>query len=162
MCARDAALRWRPPVAYMRQHRSAPGVCQVNDTHLHLGMSLRYQDLEMQDMLDQAKLEPHRCPHRDREDCLRDVIVSTASEELHTHCARGHLDNHLTNKLDGSEDHLGRGPAHSFWEELHMAAPWPATVPSVHCCSACLCTALRVERRAAAAGASAVEQRGRC
>ena len=97
------------------------GVCQVNDTHLHLGMSLRYQDLEMQDMLDQAKLEPHRCPHRDREDCLRDVIVSTASEELHAHCARGHLDNHLTNKLDGSEDHLGRGPAHSLWEELQMS-----------------------------------------
>ena len=75
----------------------------------------------MQDMLDQAKLEPHRCPYRDREDCLRDVIVSTASEELHGHCARGHLDNHLTNKLDGSEDHLGRGPAHSLWEELQMS-----------------------------------------
>ena len=106
MCARPAALRWRPPVAELRQHRPTPGLCQVIDPHLYLGMSLRHQDLEMQ-MLDQPKLEPHRCPHRDREDCLRDVIVATASEKLHAHGARGHLDNDLTHKLDGSEEHMG-------------------------------------------------------
>ena len=85
-------------------------------------MSRRYQDLEMQDMLAQAKLEPNRIPHRDREDCLRDVIVAATSKELLEFCARGHLDNHLTNALDGSEDHLGRGSAHTLWEELGMAA----------------------------------------
>ena len=106
MSARPAALRWRATVAELRQHSPKPCLCQVLETHLYLGMSLRHQDLEIQ-MLDQPKLEPHRCPHRYREDCLRDVIVGTASEQLHAHGARVHLDNDLTHKLDGSEEHMG-------------------------------------------------------
>ena len=64
-------------------------------------------------MLDQPKLEPHRCPHRYREDCLRDVIVGTASEKLHAHGARVHLDHDLTHKLDGSEEHMGNAALHT-------------------------------------------------
>ena len=82
MCARPAALRWRPPIAELRQHSPRPCLCQVLETHLYLAMSLRQQDLEMQ-MLHQTKLEPHRCPHRYREDCLRAFMVGTASEKLH-------------------------------------------------------------------------------
>ena len=39
---------------------------------------------------------------------------------MHARAAAGHFENLLSVKLDGSEDHLGRGDALRFWLELDM------------------------------------------
>ena len=39
---------------------------------------------------------------------------------MHERAAAGHLENLLSVKLDGSEDHLGRGDALRFWSEQDM------------------------------------------
>ena len=69
-------------MAELRQHSPKPGLCQVLEPHLDLAISLRQRDLDMQ-MLHQTKLEPHRCTHRFREDCLRAFMVGPASAKLH-------------------------------------------------------------------------------
>ena len=98
------------------------GVLQVPDTHLHCEISRRYQDLEMADLLQQQREFGHKCPGRTREDCLRDLATTWSSPGLHERAARGHWDNFLSNALDGSEDHRGRGPARELWYELDMAS----------------------------------------
>ena len=96
------------------------GVLQCNDTHLHQRLSARYQELEMADLLEQSRLRPHACPRRDREDCLRDAVAAWRDAAMHARAAAGHFENLLSVKLDGSEDHLGRGDALRFWLELDM------------------------------------------
>ena len=95
---------------------------QVNDTHNHLDLSSGYQELEMIDLLEQQRVLPNKCPGRDREDCVRDLIVAWSRKALHEKSKQGHWHNFLKNALDGSEDHLGRGAAHEFWHEINMHA----------------------------------------
>ena len=108
-------LAWSRGYVCVYHGGGCTGVLQVNDTHLHYGLSQRYQDLEMQDLLQQQRLEPGRCPVRDREDCLRDLCASWTNADLHALAARGHWDNMLSNNLAGEQDHLARGAAAKFW-----------------------------------------------
>ena len=96
------------------------GILQVPDTHLHQPLSTRYTELEMVDLVEQQRLNPEGCPSRSREACCRDLIAAWRHEPLHLHAKRGWWDNLLANKLDGSEDHLGRGTAKKLFDELRM------------------------------------------
>ena len=93
------------------------GVLQVMDTHLHQMLSARYTELEMLDLLEQQRVNPHGCPTRSRESCCRDLCAAWRHRPLHELGKRGWWDNFLANKLDGSEDHMGRMcAAELFWE----------------------------------------------
>jgi hypothetical protein len=107
------------------------GVLQCNDTHLHQTLSSRYQALEMVDLLEQSRLQPHGCPSRDREDCVRDAAATWRDSQMHALAARGHLDNMLCNALDGSQDHLGQGDAMKFWKQLDMGTKRAAAMQDV-------------------------------
>ena len=96
------------------------GVLQVMDTHLHAPLSRRYTDLEMVDLLEQQRVRPHGCPSRSREGCCRDLIAAWRHPPLHEYARRGWLDNHLSNALDGSQDHLGRMIAGELWVQMDM------------------------------------------
>ena len=81
------------------------GILQVCDTHLHYPLSVRYQDIEMQDLVQQQLDNPNVCPGRTREACVRDLCASWRDPALHQAGQRGFWDNMLANALDGSEDH---------------------------------------------------------
>ena len=98
----------------------ATGILQVPDTHLHCSLSRRYQDLEMQDLLEQQRRNPRGCPSRNREACCRDLIAAWRDQSMHLFAQRGWWDNLLANDLKGAEDHLGRGVAKKLWDELSM------------------------------------------
>ena len=70
---------------------------------------------------EQQQLMPHACPGRDREDCVRDLPSSWSSAALAAKGSVGHWHNMIKNALDGSEDHLARGPAHDLWHETDMS-----------------------------------------
>jgi len=96
------------------------GILQVPDTHVHGPLSRRYQDLEMQDLLEQQRLNPAGCPSRSRESCCRDLIAAWRDRPMHLLAQRGWWDNLLANDLKGSEDHLGRSTAKQLWDEMSM------------------------------------------
>ena len=96
------------------------GILQVPDTHVHAPLSRRYQDLEMQDLLEQQRLNPAGCPSRSRESCCRDLIAAWRDRPMHLLAQRGWWDNILANDLKGSEDHLGRSAAKQLWDEMSM------------------------------------------
>ena len=96
------------------------GVLQVMDTHLHYFLSQRYMELEMLDLLEQERAKPHGCPLRSRESCCRDLLAAWRHDPLHEMGRRGFWDNCLAIALDGSEDHLGRGPAGELWHQMSM------------------------------------------
>jgi len=65
------------------------GVLQCNDTHLHQALSAGYQELEQHDMLERSRLQPSFCARRDREDCIRDAIVTwQKSRTTRIRCSR--------------------------------------------------------------------------
>ena len=96
------------------------GILQVPDTHLHQPLSARYTELEMLDLVEQQRARPHGCPTRSRESCCRDLVAAWRHRPLHEAGKRGLWDNMLANKLDGSEDHLGRSTAKVLWDEMRM------------------------------------------
>ena len=96
------------------------GILQVPDTHLHCPLSRKYQDLEMQDLVEQQRRNPQGCPSRDREACCRDLIAAWRDQRMHLLAQRGWWDNLLANDLKGAEDHLGRGVAKQLWDEMSM------------------------------------------
>ena len=83
-------------------------------------LSRGYQDLEMLDLMEQDRAKPGGCPSRDREACMRDLLSAWRHAPLHDFARRGWWDNMLANKLDGTEDHLGRGAAAKLWSDLRM------------------------------------------
>eukprot|EP00969_Alexandrium_andersonii_P089795 3965193-Alexandrium_andersonii.AAC.1 len=59
--------------------------------------------------------------NRTRLECVRDLVAAWRTEEMAATCRAGHLHNHLTNALDGSQDELGGGEAHAQWARVGMA-----------------------------------------
>ena len=106
-------------------------VLQCNDTHLHQQLSALYQDIEMADLLEQARLQPWSCPKRDLDDCIRDAIAAWNSPEMHLRADEGHKHNMLSVALDGSEDHLGRGDAARLWMDADMPRKRAAALADV-------------------------------
>ena len=79
----------------------ATGVVQVNDTHLHGLLSQAYIQLEQNDTFMQMQANPHGCPGRTREACMRDVALVWRRASLHLRSSEGFLSNMLVNALDG-------------------------------------------------------------
>lgn len=98
----------------------ATGVVQVNDTHLHGPLSREYMEREMTSMFEAMQADPHGCPGRTRYQCMSDLMLVWQDQALHLRSCEGFLQNQLTNKLDGSEDHLACSEVSAFWAELNM------------------------------------------
>ena len=96
------------------------GFLQVNDTKLHYELSKDYQELEQEGMLADLEVRPMGCPKRCRSDCVADLACAWSRAQLHRRAAGGHLENHLSNALDGSEDHKASRKVAEAWEELGM------------------------------------------
>jgi hypothetical protein len=119
----DEAVRrlcWNRGYIVVLHGGGTTGVLQVPDTHMHSLLSREYQELEMRDLVTRMQLEPSKLPLRIREDCMRDLVTVYTRGHLHRQTSLGFTHNMLTSALDGSEDHLGRGDAVRFWQELHM------------------------------------------
>ena len=118
----DAAIdymAWQRGYVVVRVGGGATGVVQVPDTHLHGDLSREYMDREMKDTVYKMQLFGG-LPTRTRTDCLHDVILVYNKPCMHVKAARGHWDNMMSNALDGSQDHLGRGSAKELWDKIHM------------------------------------------
>ncbi len=122
--AQDAvrALCWAKGYILLLHGGGTTGVAQPPDTHLHAELSREFQEAEMRDLAARMNVEPSTLPLRSRADCVRDLVALWKSPELHRRAARGFAQNMLTNKVDGSEDHLGSGDAAALWQSLGMAA----------------------------------------
>ena len=98
----------------------ATGVVQTNDTHLHGDFSKAYLELEQADMFSRMQSDPHGCPSRSREHCMRDAAMCWRRTKLHLRSCEGFWANMITNALDGSEDGLASEEVAAFWNELEM------------------------------------------
>jgi len=105
------------------------GVAQVNDTDLHAEFSAVYIDFEQQAFHDQQLNDPGDIS-RTLNDVLRDASATWRRCD-HTKGSRGHLSNGLSNKLDGSQDHLVARDAGVFWRECDMASAREAAMAQV-------------------------------
>ena len=115
-----ARLAWKHKFVLVFVGGGATGVVQVNDTHCHWIFSKDYIELEQADMFRKMQLDPHGCPSRAREDCMRDAGLCWRRGQLHLRSSEGFWANMITNALDGSEDHRASSEIWAFWQEIEM------------------------------------------
>ena len=94
------------------------GIAQVNGTDCHGDLSRIYIELEMESFRVQQMYDPGDIS-RSLQLVLHDVEQAWCSVP-HNRGVRGHKFNGLTNRLDGSEDHLISREAKNFWQEMGM------------------------------------------
>ena len=113
-------LAWKHKFIVIYVGGGATGVGQTNDTHCHGPLSKDYIELEQSDMFCKMQMDPHGCPSRSREDCMRSVALCWRRPRLHLRSSEGFWENMICNALDGSEDHRARDEISNFWHELEM------------------------------------------
>ena len=94
------------------------GVLQVNDTDNHCEFERLFVEFEQQSFNNKQLLDPSDI-RRSAQEVIDDVAATWRSID-HTQGVDGHWRNGLSNKLDGSEDHLICRGAAEFWHELNM------------------------------------------
>lgn len=115
-----AKLAWRHKFVVLFVGGGATGLVQTNDTHCHGWFEKDYIELEQADMFRKMQMDPHGCPGRTREDCMRDATLCWRRKRLHLRSCGGFWSNMIANALDGTEDHRASDEVWGFWEELEM------------------------------------------
>jgi len=97
------------------------GAVQICDTHLHLPLSLKYQNAEMAFLAELMDLDPAGLPLMNRCDCVRELIAIYGNPALHAKVARaGTRDNMFTLPLNGTGKHLANRVLRELWDDMHM------------------------------------------
>jgi hypothetical protein len=92
---------------------------QVPDTHLHHEFSQLFKADERRAMLEFRMLRPHKLYTRKKQDVL-DKAFDVWKRLDHSKSIRGHAENGITNKLDGSDDEFLSSMIKSIWFEIKM------------------------------------------
>ena len=92
---------------------------QVPDTHLHYEFSQLFKADERQAALEFRNLRPHKLYTRSKQDVL-DSAFAVWTRLDHFKSIKGHVENGITNKLDGSDDEFLSSMIMSIWRELKM------------------------------------------
>ena len=77
---------------------------QINDTNIHSPLKKKYRELEQQFMITQLRSDPTKIPQPSRYEMMRMLVESNSSIDVDIPACYKAL--WITNKLDGSEDHL--------------------------------------------------------
>ena len=80
------------------------GDLQVNDTHIHHRLKAAYRQLESELMLEKLRAEPNKVPAPTRDEMMS--LCQEAWQNTKVDINAAMKQNFLTNKFDGSEDHL--------------------------------------------------------
>ena len=80
------------------------GDIQINDRDIHSPLKKKYRELERELMITQLRSEPNKIPKPNRNDMMRMLVESNDSIDVDIPARYKAL--WVTNKLDGSEDHL--------------------------------------------------------
>ena len=94
------------------------GVAQVNDTDLHAEMEKIYQEFEQLSFNYQQRFEPGNINRSLQQ--VADDLAATWKTLNHKHGVAGHKRVGLSNRLDGSEDHLLSRTARQLWIEADI------------------------------------------
>ena len=80
------------------------GDIQINDTDIHSSLKKKYRELEQQLMIAQLRSDPTKIPQPSRNEMMRMLVESNNNIDVDIPACYKAL--WITNKLDGSEDHL--------------------------------------------------------
>ena len=80
------------------------GDIQINDTDIHSPLKKKYRELKQQPMIAQLRSDPTKIPQPSRNEMMRMLVESNNSIDVDIPARYKAL--WITNKLDGSEDHL--------------------------------------------------------
>ena len=99
----------------------ATAITQPNDTDLHQHLRRRYVEKETAVAVKKARLDPQAMHVGQPEDCIDCMLDVWRDPRLHVQAAKGFKSCGITNKLDGTEDHLICREAGAFWKSLAVA-----------------------------------------
>ena len=92
---------------------------QVPDTHLHFYFSQLFKADERQAALDFRNLPPRKLYTGSKQDVL-DSAFAVWTRLDHSKSIKGHVENGITNPLDGSDDEFLSSMIMSIWFEIKM------------------------------------------
>ena len=81
------------------------GDIQINDTDIHSPLIKKYRELKQELMIVQLSSDPTKIPQASRNKMMRMIVKSNNSIDVYNPARYEAL--WITNKLDGSENHLG-------------------------------------------------------
>ena len=99
----------------------ATAITQPNDTDLHQHLRRSYVEKETAVAVKHARLDPKATHYGRPEDCIDCMLDVWRDPGLHVQAAKGFKSCGITNKLDGTEDHLICREAGVFWKALAVA-----------------------------------------
>ena len=99
---------WGRGYIYLLHYGGSTAACQVNDTHCHLYVSETYVELEQRFFTEVQSNDPGNID-RSFPQVVADVVKMWRMLDHAVSCD-GHWATGLANKLEGKEDHYGRGP----------------------------------------------------
>ena len=120
LAERIVEFAWSRGYVTLFHYGCTTGVAQVNDTDLHGALERVYLEIEQASFNEQQLYEPG-CVNRRPQDVLDDAVCAWKQLD-HTAGVAGHWRNGLSNKLDGSEDHLITREARLCWADADMAS----------------------------------------
>lgn len=109
---------WSRGYVTLYHYGCTTGVCQVNDTDLHAALEQLYLEIEQEAFNDQQLYDPGSVS-RSPQDVLDDA-ARTWRLLNHVAAVEGHWRTGLSNKLDGTEDHMIIREARELWLEADM------------------------------------------
>ena len=109
---------WTRGYVVLFHYGCTTGVAQVNDTDLHGWLEQLYLEIEQAAFNEQQLYQPG-CVNRNPQDVVNDA-ASTWQQVDHGTAVTGHWRTGLSNKLDGSEDHMITREARLMWQEGDM------------------------------------------
>ncbi len=92
---------------------------QVPDTHLHYEFSQLFKADERQAALDFRNLRPRKLYTRNKQD-VSEKAFEVWTRLVHSKSIKGHVENGITNKLDGSDDEFLSSMIMFIWFEINM------------------------------------------
>ena len=120
---------WERGYIALYHYGCTTGVGQVNDTDCHCEFEKNYLEFEQRSFNEKQLLDP--CDiSRTPQEVINDVAATWKCLN-HAQGVDGHWRNGLSNKLDGTEDHVICRDAQGFWNELDMPSLRLAAIAEV-------------------------------